>query len=198
VRAPTIGEMTAAIRQVNIDKGWRPADGRTFGDDIALLHTEIGETTDAYRKHLLEDATKPPTITMNVNDLNQWVEETGPAKPEGVGSELADVLIRLLDIADRHGFAVADRDSELADIAEVEHPEHLPPLVTFGDHTSWLHHCADNLWQARPALFLHAGIMMLRTLVTVAATYNINLEAEYTRKLAYNRTRPWRHGGRNL
>jgi hypothetical protein len=35
-------------------------------------------------------------------------------------------------------------------------------------------------------------------LVTIARTYGIDLEAEYVRKMAYNRTRPYQHGGRTL
>ena len=32
----------------------------------------------------------------------------------------------------------------------------------------------------------------------MCSIYCIDLEAEYERKMAYNRTRPWRHGGRTL
>jgi hypothetical protein len=40
--------------------------------------------------------------------------------------------------------------------------------------------------------------LMLRALVGVAERYGIDLEAEYARKIAYNRTRPYQHGGRTL
>jgi NTP pyrophosphatase (non-canonical NTP hydrolase) len=86
-------------------------DGRTFGDEIAMLHSEVSEALEAFRRRGFEE----------------WERDDG--KPEGVASELADVLIRVIDTGVRHGL-------------------HLPSAMRD--------------------------------------------------KMAYNRTRPWRHGGRSL
>ena len=69
-----------------ISKGWGPDPTVTFGDECALLHSEISEALEAYRSWKFEDMT-----------------EASGGKPEGVASEFADVLIRLLHYSGRHG-----------------------------------------------------------------------------------------------
>lgn len=64
--------MTNDVAAVNEANGWYD-DQRTFGDDCALLHSEVSEALEAYRKH----------------------------DDQHIGSELADILIRLLDTCHR-------------------------------------------------------------------------------------------------
>lgn len=140
-RGLTIAAITAEVREVNIAKGWRALDGgmcegQTFGDYIALAHSELSEALEAYRDHRLADGTDefgpgPCSCAMSEGSMNNCTMHGPEAlpKPEGVGSEFADLLIRLVDMADVFGF---------------------------------------------------------------------DLEAEYRRKIAYNRTRAFQHGGRTL
>lgn len=199
--APTIAALTAQIREHLIAKGFRSADGgpgdNTLGDYIALLHTETAEATEAYRDHRLADATGEDEIVGVVGVGSARGYDKRPAKPEGVGSELADLAIRLLDTGDVFGFAVADQDSELDDVADLDprdsDPE-LPALVTFGDHMAWLGRRIDHMWTETST----APAWALRAVVTVARKYGFDLNAEVERKMAYNRTRSFRHGGRAL
>lgn len=126
--------MGKEVREWCERKGWRkPGDrnlpdafGRTFGDECALLHSEVSEALEAFRDHGVEDA----TVHHRPEEERCSMDGTCTRhKPEGVASELADLFIRLLDTC-----------------------EHL----------------------------------------------DIDLYAEYERKMAYNETRTHRHGGRNL
>lgn len=209
----TLGQMTAEIREVNIDKGWRAVngggDGRTWGDYIALLHSEVSEALEAYRDWGTEDGTalyctdidcprygKVATASDCSGKPGRPGHRTKRAgKPEGVGSELADVLIRLLDTCDLFGLNL-ETDFELGDIASMERPT---KLVTFGDHLAWLHGGIHEMGSRRGwVTHEQYAVFALRMLVTVAREYRVKLEDEYERKIAYNRTRPHRHGGRAL
>lgn len=116
----TIEEMQLEVWENNVAHGWFEAD-RSVGDDIALLHTEVSEMFEAYRVTGLADATKD----FQAGPREPFRPLDFMPKPEGFGSEVADVFIRLLDTCQRRG--------------------------------------VDLLW-------------------------------EYERKMAYNRTRPYKHG----
>ena len=115
-RQQVLAQMMEEVTAVNVANGWHD-DDRRFGEDVALLHSEVSEMLEAYRDYGLDDATEHSNLMLP------------PNKPEGVGSEAADILIRLLDTCDRA---------------------------------------------------------------------NIDLYAEYARKIAYNKTRGHKHGGKRL
>jgi NTP pyrophosphatase (non-canonical NTP hydrolase) len=107
--------MRARVNALTTAKGWRVSahgdtDGYEFAAYVALLHSEASEALEAYR-------------------IKEWSETRADGKPLGVGPELADVFIRLVDMAD--------------------------------------------IW-------------------------NINLDYEIERVLAYGWTRPYQHGGKTL
>lgn len=70
------------IHAINIEKGWYESD-RTFGDFIALGHSELSEALESFR------AGEAATFTLN-------------KKPEGWGTEIGDCVIRLLDMAEHY------------------------------------------------------------------------------------------------
>lgn len=62
--------------------GWHDEE-RSFGDLIALLHSELSEALEEYRSG---------------HDMTEIYYRESDGKPEGVPAELADVAIRLGDL----------------------------------------------------------------------------------------------------
>ena len=79
-----ISELQKSIHQLAIKKGWWESS-REIPELLCLIHSEISEALEAYR----------------IKGVNNWIEN---GKPEGVAVELADAIIRILDLSEYFGF----------------------------------------------------------------------------------------------
>jgi hypothetical protein len=104
------------IRRLCVQKGWRhmggedvltsgdgPGDGPWFAAYIALLHSEVSEALEAYRDKIWSDSKR--VVGPACDECKAMGHEScgHHLKPVGVGPELADVFIRLIDMADIWG-----------------------------------------------------------------------------------------------
>lgn len=80
----TLSEIQANIHEWAKEKGWWDTD-RNFGEMLALMHSEISESLEAWRK----------------NEAPVWTDGN---KPEGFLLELADAVIRILDTCENFGY----------------------------------------------------------------------------------------------
>lgn len=182
----TLVEMRQQVLDVNKANGWFDSE-RSFGDDIALLHSEVSEMYEAYRDFEFHDATQyERSIGVDALTGTNPVPIENP-KPEGFGSECADVLIRLLD--ESHRRQVEFEAETLADVRP--HPD-FDPALTCGDHIRRLHVLiARNVDPANCKVE-----PTLQYLKAWCDHIGIDLQWEYDRKVAFNATRGYRHGGK--
>lgn len=174
--------LQAEARKVNDANGWFEAD-RHFEEGIALIHTEVAEATEAYRRWGFEDATD--YAGHHARSVSDERLRGTPPKPEGVGSELADVLIRLLDETSRQGIPL--------DHFASQPPEGHHRL--FGVVLARVHAAVARLGEQPTP---HAAAVVYAHLRAAADTAGVDLAAECARKVAFNATRGHRHGGKRL
>jgi hypothetical protein len=194
-----------------IEKGWwlKTVDGTPpkMSDEIcALLHSEISEAVEELRN------SKPPIyfilstgeVLQDNEDIIDGVSDNGKSlKPEGVAVELADLLIRLGDSA------------QYWDVVDLVHNDlqsmqGLPP--SFEKKTpvgcmADLHEQVSKLYNRlvlreitkksfRDTMVAIEVTFIVQLALRICRTYGWDLNRAIKLKAAYNKTRPFRHGGK--
>ena len=165
----TLADMQAEVKSVNEANGWFDS-GRPFSADIALLHTEVSELFEA----------------MLNND------------PENVGEEFADIFIRLLDTAERYDYDLS---------GQVSVPYGAEMLFTPSPLS--LHQFISRAYEAyrkygldEPGVLLGRARIenelkcLLSLVMSGAAILDTDLIDQFDKKMARNRQRGYRHGGK--
>jgi len=180
-----------------VKKGWWENMDRPIDEQCACFHSEISEAFEEYRSKRMDtwyslggvtvvnvahNADGCPGVFSGGND------DFTPAKPEGFWVEIADLLIRLADTCGRYGIGINS--------TKCSHPEKVT-IATFVTRLHWL--AADALpWlEAKDwASAMENATDIVRVCETQAGLHGVDLWPIVNEKLAYNRTRAHRHGGK--
>lgn len=99
-----INDLVKAAHDNAVSKGWWDED-RSFGEIIALIHSEASEALEDYR-----NGKKPSQVWYERKDEDGSIWSTADPgttfkdwKPCGIPSELADIVIRVFDACGRYG-----------------------------------------------------------------------------------------------
>ena len=176
-------ELQREAHAIAKDHGWWDEE-RSFGDLIALVHSELSEALEAYRVCGIVDCPHEHT------------------EGAGVASELADVVIRVADMAEHYGVDLAARIASLSLLSR-----HGEGLDTFGDWITTCHTWLSDTFRSYgnetrgldlPGTWLIDMGLLIKCIQAMAAHYGIDLDAAIEAKMEYNRTRSYRHGGKAL
>ena len=168
-----------------------------------LCHSELSEALEEYRDHkpnvyYVCKSHDSRTLCPDKYDGCQYGKNAGCniRKPEGIATELADCVIRILDYA---GHKEYDMNQYPADL------ESVPKSETFGDFITECHTCLTLAYRSKgldavwvdsfgvvPA-YLHNCI---RYIYAWAQDNSVDMDEAIRNKHEFNKGRSYKHGGK--
>ncbi|WP_010271393.1 nucleoside triphosphate pyrophosphohydrolase family protein [Paenibacillus senegalensis] len=194
-----IKELVEKAHQNAVSKGWWEK-GRTYGELIVLVHSEVSEALEDHRNGHAPTKVWYEFTASKGNVLRSDTYRNSRWKPCGIPSELADVCIRIFDIAGKYGWGeeLHEKFKTVNDISF----ESWYVNASLPEHLNHIYYCLSMSWikfaGGLPISAFKSLATCLGSVQYVADKYGIDLERAIAEKMAYNATRPRRHGGKVL
>lgn len=167
----TLTELQKEIYSINKANGWHDKVPSKL-EQHALFHTEITEANNEFIEGRLET----------------WYQEDG--KPEGFYTELADVVIRILDYFSLDGITYNSEQDNKYSWSATDGDTFA--LVLHGEISNATEQVRANK-QVNEAIILNYVILFIDAFL---ASNNQSLTDLIAEKIAYNKTRGYRYGGK--
>lgn len=201
-----MNKFAADVHQNAVEHGWWDEE-RSFGEIIALCHSELSEALEEYRAKRpmvyfvveMDDGKGGTYLAIREDIISE--EDFAGEKPEGIAVELADCIIRILDWYGKEGL---DTDALLLEAGIITMCDLPTPVYgSFGDFIALLH----NLLSMAYACWCNASgtsasalrlAKCIREIMAWAKENGVDMEQILDMKHEYNKGRPYRHGGKAL
>ena len=194
-----IEQIKKEIHENAIAHGWWETP-RSFGEICALIHSELSEALEEYRDG------KPDVYVFGEHGITPITpEEWDGEKPEGIAVELADAVIRILDYM---GEAELEYCPEADDLYTYEGKTPQEEQADFGDFIARCHSDISDAYLRASMAFSDRDMNIYRAAALSVCIRRIEAYCERKRgydlsriiaiKHEYNKTRPYRHGGKRI
>lgn len=183
--------LATIIHENAVSHGWWEKE-RSFAEIVALIHSELSEALEEYRsgkpflyfviETIQQDGKVIPEMRTDYGDGNY-----GDEKPEGIVVELADTVIRILDYAGKRKWDIQEATELRSGIKNKGFT--LPELVA-KCHYFVSEGYADE--ESRSVYFADC----INLISSWCADNGGDLDEAIVIKHEYNKSRPYRHGGK--
>lgn len=188
-------ELEKEAHKISKEHGWWDKEP-TFGSLIALMHSELSEALEEFRAGNRVRPGQPTPMKYYsgrgyvATDVTECCK-----KPEGIAVELADCIIRILDWAGRKE---VDVDYYIKTMKENRYHESVID-DDFGDFISVCHSVLSNAYVQEDEIRRNMCLCLeIVYIMDWAKHEGVDMDAIIREKMEYNKTRPYRHGGKIL
>lgn len=172
-----------------VDHGWWEAD-RKWYEARVLIMSELAEALEEFRAGHNLALVKVPTKhwldpAVNFDELIKRARDS--QKPEGFAVEIADVVIRILDFAGKHAEGSYGR-YDFSDVLSDAPAGYRDTAQAIDEACACLYDSDHEAHESCRQVLIHC--------FSIAAFAGFDLMKVVEIKHEYNKTRPYRHGGK--